>query len=252
MGVAKLADRVRQDKDLMQVARLYRGREDFDLTKLVAELVEDEAVPALAVLRYKESGLRNRRVWEQVWDLQRLEDAIDARTKLPPADPKYLTEQQAKAEKKAKVGDIPVPPKYKSADMLPGPIWRLRGKLDVPKERFVSFPHCQRDADQSLVITWAGFDHLQQLQAVAAYYMEMKEREGWPPERRVPLLAAMLELLPWVLQWHNAVNPDFGVGLGDYYRDFVNEEAKEMRKTVDEVKAWVPAAKSSARRRQTT
>ncbi len=256
MSVAQLADRVRQDDDFMQVAALYRGREDFDLTKLVAELVEDEAVPALAVLRYKESGLRNRRVWEQVWDLQQLEDAIDARTKLDPsnssgqANPQYLTEQQAKAEKKAKVGDIPVPPKYKSADMLPGPIWRLRGKLDVPKERFVSFPHCQRDADPTLVITWAGFDHLQQLQAVAAYYMAMKEREGWPPERRVPLLAAMLELLPWVLQWHNAIHPDFGVGLGDYYRDFINDEAKEMGKTVDEVRAWAPPAKGASRGRK--
>ena len=245
MTVAQLADRVRQDKNFMQVAALYRGREDFDVTKLVAELVADESVPALAALRYKEPGLRNRAVWEQVWDLQRLEDAIDARTQLPPTDPQHLTEPAAKAEKKAQVGDIPVPPKYKSADMLPGPIWRLRGKLDVPKERFVSFPHCQRDADQTLVITWAGFDHLQQLQAVAAYYMEMKEREGWPAERRVPLLAAMLELLPWVLQWHNAVNSDFGVGLGDYYRDFVNEEAKEMGRTVDEVKGWGPAQKAA-------
>jgi hypothetical protein len=42
-------------------------------------LVDGEAVPFLPVLRYKESGLRNRAVWEQTWELQRREDAIDAR-----------------------------------------------------------------------------------------------------------------------------------------------------------------------------
>jgi len=30
-----------------------------------------------------------------------------------------------------------------SADFLKGDYWRLRGKLDVPKERWVSFPHCE-------------------------------------------------------------------------------------------------------------
>jgi hypothetical protein len=235
MSVAQRADRVRQDGDFMQVAALYRGREDLDITKLVAELVENEAVPLLPVLRYKESGLRNRRVWEQVWEMQRLEDALRLAA-LAQGRP----ENEIKAEIKAKVGDIPVPPKYKSADMLPGPIWRLRGKLDVPKERFVSFPHCQRDADPTLVITWAGFDHLQQLQALAAYYMDMKDREGWPPDRRVPLLAGMLELLPWVLQWHNDVDPEHQLRMGDYYRDFINDEAKGMGKTIEQVKAWVP------------
>jgi hypothetical protein len=37
----------------------------------------------------------------------------------------------------------------------------LRGGLDVPKERFVSFPHCSRDADGSLVVAWAGWNPLQ-------------------------------------------------------------------------------------------
>jgi hypothetical protein len=33
---------------------------------------------------------------------------------------------------------IPVPPKYTSADFLKTDFWRLRGKLDVPKERWIS------------------------------------------------------------------------------------------------------------------
>ena len=34
----------------------------------------------------------------------------------------------------------------------------------------VSYPHCQRDGDPSLVVGWAGWDHLQQATALAAYY----------------------------------------------------------------------------------
>ncbi|HNC46840.1 MAG TPA: BREX-2 system adenine-specific DNA-methyltransferase PglX, partial [Acidobacteriota bacterium] len=50
-SVAKLADRARSDADFMQVAELYRGRPDFDVTRLVAELVESEAVPFLPGFR---------------------------------------------------------------------------------------------------------------------------------------------------------------------------------------------------------
>jgi hypothetical protein len=42
--------------------------------------------------------------------------------------------------------------------------WRLRGKLDVPKERWVSFPHCEGN-DGTLMIAWAGYDALQLVRA---------------------------------------------------------------------------------------
>ena len=77
-------------------------------------------------------------VWERTWDLQRREDAGED------------------------VGPIPVPPKYASADFLNSDLWRLRGKLDVPKERFVTYPHASRNGDPSLVVGWAGWDHLRQ------------------------------------------------------------------------------------------
>ena len=59
----------------------------------------------------------------------------------------------------------------------------------MPKERFISYPHAEREADPTLVIGWAGWDHLQQAKALAAYYVRMKEQEGWAPERLKPLLA---------------------------------------------------------------
>lgn len=238
--IARLADRVRSDRDFMQVAEMYRGRSDFDVANLVAELVKSEAVPFLPVLRYKPSGLRNRQVWEQVWEMQRREDAIDARTKLPAGDPQRLTESEAKRLKAEQVGDIPVPPKYKSTDFLEQTFWRLRGKLDVPKERFVSYPKCERDADPTLPIAWAGWDHLQQARALAAYYEQMKN-EGWGPARLVPLLAGILELLPWLEQWHNEVDPTYGTRMGDFFRDFVEEEARAHGLTLNKIREWSPA-----------
>ncbi len=248
---AHLADKVRRDTEFMTVANLYRNRTDYDLTALVVELVESEAVPFLSVLRYKPSGLRKREVWEQTWAKQREEDAIDARMQLPEGDPNRLSAMEAKTLKQQQIGDIPVPPKYDTKDFLETTFWRMRGKLDVPKERFIVYPHCNRDADRTPVIGWAGWEHLQQAQAVAGYYERMRTNEGWSDDRLLPLLAGVLELLPWLIQWSNALDPQYGMGLGDFYRTFAEEEARRMGKTLDEVRAWQPPAKAGRKKKGT-
>jgi hypothetical protein len=222
------------DADFMQMAALYfqssAGHADFDIGQLVAQLVASEAAPFLPVQRYTEAGLRKRAQWETTWALQRREDAGEDLT--------------------ASVGAIPVPPKYKSLDFIKADVWRLRGGLDVPKERWISYPGCERGADGSLVIAWAGWDHLQQATALAAFYIDMKDSEGWPPERLQPLLAGLLELLPWLAQWHNDVDPVFGERMGDYYQGFVTEEARAQGFTLDDLRAWKPAATVNARGRR--
>ena len=52
------------------------------------------------------------------------------------------------------LGNVPVPPKYASKDFKSATCWSLRGKLDVPKERWVSFPGAEREGDSGLVIAW--------------------------------------------------------------------------------------------------
>jgi hypothetical protein len=266
----RLADVAAQDADFLRVAELYRGHPDFDVHALVAELVEGEAAPFLPVLRYKETGLRNRALWERTWELQRREDAIDAEVEAefvgaapsprsapnrpeggpPTSDIREAIAAEQKRRKQAEVGDIPVPPKYKSADFLNATFWRLRGALDAPKERFVSYPHCAKATDPSLVVAWAGWNPLQQAQALAAYYIAMKEQEGWTADRLTPLLAGLLELVPWVKQWHNDPDPAFGgTRMGDYFADFVAEEARELALTPDQIRAWAPPAVPRGRRR---
>lgn len=224
-SVNRLADTLREDAAFMQVAALYAGRDDFDLTPLVADLVTAESVPFLPVLRYKESGLRKRAQWEATWELQRREDAGES------------------------VGSIPVPPDYKSADFLKPDCWRLRGGLDVPKERWISYPGCERGADGSLPIAWAGWNHLQQATALASYYLAMKDTEGWDAARLHPLLAGLLELVPWLKQWHNELDPAYGERMGDYYEGFVRDEARGLSVTLQELTAWKPAVTPTRRRR---
>ncbi len=247
---AALADRMRDDAEFLQVAGLYTGRADFDIAKLVARLVEDECVPLLPVLRYKPSGLRKRAAWQHTWELQRKEDAIDARASLPADDPERLTPEAAATLKAAEVGAVPVPPRYAPADFRKGSWWSLRGKLDVPKERFVSLPGCERDADPSLVVAWAGWDTLEQSRAVAEYFNRMREQEGWTPERLAPLLAALLELLPWVRQYHNAPDPDFDVGMGDHFEAFIDDEVRALSLTREALWNWAPPGGGTGRGRR--
>jgi hypothetical protein len=239
-SAAQLADRLHKDAEFQQVAALYGGQADFDLTALVTELCLSEAIPGQKALRYKATGLRKREAWEETWRLQRLEDALDARAALPEEDPAHLSANRLEAEKRKHVGTIPVPPKYGSGDYRQVTTWRMRGKLDVPKERFVLFPGAERDQDPTPVFGWAGWDHLQQAQAIAAYYLERKDQDGWSPTRLTPLLVALYELLPWLEQWHNEFDPTYGTGLGDYFRGFVDEEARSLELTTEALAAWEP------------
>ncbi len=245
---ARFADQLRQDADFVQVAGLHRGRSDFDFDALVRELVEAEGVPFLPVLRYKPDGLRKREVWERTWDLQRQEDAIDARTALPDGHADHLTPAQAKAEKLRQVGSIPVPPKYKSSDFQKGEWWRLRGKLDVPKERFILYPHAEHADDPSPVFTWAGFDHLQQARALAAWLIDRKEQDGWQGGKLTPLYAGLHQLVPWLRQWHNEVDPETNQRLGDYFAGFLDQELRAQGLTVEDLVAWKPPARGRGSR----
>ncbi len=294
ISVARVADLATQDEDFMQVAELYAGRMDFDVANLVGDLVEAESVPCLSVLRYKPIGLDKRAAWERTWDLQRLEDAVDAlfeverlkkiepgkiqetlrprvnalrideqiktlvlreavsaagyvaEAKKQKLDPLRLVADAAKRARQCAVGAIPVPPKYTSADFLSNSIWRMRGKLDMPKERWISFPHCEGE-DGTLVIAWAGYDHLQLARAIAERYEQAKEQEG---RKLVPLLACIGQLIPWLKQWHNEWNPAFGTRMGDYFEGYLAEESKAAGMSIDEVMAWTPPKKSARAKRR--
>ena len=193
-------------------------------------LVDGDAVPFLAAYRFTAVGLERHAHWQSTWGLQRREDAGET------------------------VGEIPVPPKYDQKDYRDAIYWRLRGKLDVPKERFISYPGCESDQDGEPIYGWAGWNHLQRVQALAALYRSRKEEEGWKADRLTPMLAGLAELLPWVKQWHNDVDPEFGYRLGDWYESYVQAQCRELGLTADDLRNWRPvrATRSRAVARRTT
>ena len=240
MTTARLADRVRRNEDFLEAARLYAGRAEVDLTELVTSLVRDEAVPFAVGYRFNASGLRRRREWEHVWELQRQEDAIDARAELPEDDPEHLTAAEADRLKEEQGLDrIPVPPKYRKADYSDDIAYKLRGSLDVPQERFILYPGTRKGADTTPVIGWAGWDHLEQAKALSGQYAARKD-QGAEGAELVPLLAGLQELVPWLRQWHNDVDPDYGQRMGDFFASFVETEARGFGRTVEDLKKWTP------------
>lgn len=251
LSTAQLADRLRRDGDFVSVANLFRGRDDYDWTGLVTELALDEAVPSLPGWRYAASGLRKRAAWEATWELQRREDAIDARVDLSESDPQRLTKEAAKALKGREVGVIAVPPKYTTADFAKNTYWRLRGKLDVPKERFILYPGAEREADPTPVLGWAGWTHLEQARALGSAFTERRERDGWGADQLAPLLAGLVELLPWLAQWHNEPDPAHaGLRMGDFFAAFVGEEARALGFTTEALKQLRPPARAGRRGRK--
>ena len=64
----------------------------------------------------------------------------------------------------------------------------------------------------------------------------------------------LIELLPWLKQSHNDFDPDFNMAMGDYFEGFVNEEARQLGKTIQEIREWTPPATAGgkSRRKRTT
>jgi hypothetical protein len=222
-SVAQLADEVARDSDFLSVLALWEGRPDVPVTQSLMRLVVDEAVPYLAAYRYKDSGLRKRDAWEETWVLQRSEDAGET------------------------VGPIPVPPNYSLADFRKNSYWQSRGKLDVPKERFILYPDAGRETDPTPLLGWAGWDHAQQSLALSLVIGD-REKDGWDDDRLIPLVAGLAELQPWVEQWHGEVDPSYGVSLASFCQEQLAARAAQVGKTLDELGAWRPVPATRGRR----
>lgn len=130
---------------------------------------------------------------------------------------------------------VPVPPKYGSTDFRKSVWWSLRGKLDVPKERWIFYPGTERAEDPSPVIAWAGWDHAQQARALAEYYVDAKQTYGFKADKLTLLLASLLELQPWLNQWHSAIDPAYGASPAEAIRAFLDAESHALGVTKEDL-----------------
>ncbi|UNZ21803.1 BREX-2 system adenine-specific DNA-methyltransferase PglX [Streptomyces sp. 891-h] len=229
LTVFQLADALRHDEDFQAVAALYAadhlGKSDASLATVLAAVIEPEHVPYLAALRYKEPGLRKRAQWEEVWKQQREEDRTGERQ------------------------DIKVPPKYTSADFLKHSYWSNRGKLDVPKERFISYPGASSDGDPSLLLGWAGWNHRDQAEALVNLINDRSSVDGWSHEdpRFIPLLAGLWEIMPWVHQWYDEYDPEWGDNPAQEFQAALNHACTERSLSDSDLRDWRPEKKRRGR-----
>ena len=222
-SVAQLADDVTRDADMVSVLALWEGRPDVPVTQSLVRLLADEAVPF-----WRRTGTR-------------IPGCASGRRGRRPGGCSAL---RMLGEK---VGPIAVPPKYTSADFRKNSYWQARGKLDVPKERFILYPEAGRETDPTPLLGWAGWDHAQQSLALSLIIGD-REKDGWDDDRLVPLVAGLAELQPWVEQWHGEVDPSYGVSLAAFCREQLTARAAQVGKTLDELAAWRPAPATRGRR----
>ncbi|MFJ7123849.1 BREX-2 system adenine-specific DNA-methyltransferase PglX [Streptomyces albogriseolus] len=228
LTVYQLADALRHDDEVQSVAALYAAdhlkKPEASLATVLQAVIENEHVPYLAALRYKESGLRKRAQWERVWEQQREEDRDGVRL------------------------DIKVPPKYSSADFLRHSYWSNRGKLDVPKERFISYPGASTDGDPSLLLGWAGWNHKDQAEALVNLINDRTE-EGWQLEdpRFVPLLAGLMEVMPWVHQWYDEYDEEWGDSPAREFQTALNKGRTVRGLSEADLRDWRPEKRRGGR-----
>lgn len=214
-SVAQLADDLRRDGEFSELLSIHTGSRDYDIATELKRLLDREAVPALATLRYKPMGLEKFREWEGTWELQRAKD-------------------------RGERVEVPVPPKYTQADFLNTSYWSARGKLDVPKERFIAFPGSRYPEDATVTYGWAGWDHGERGQAIARFANDIS-RAGASDEQVIPLVAALIELEPWLKQWHDKIG-GAGVSPATAVAGIITSLLTRLGLGRDTVGAWLPTS----------
>ncbi len=109
----------------------------------------------------------------------------------------------------------------------------------------------ERDADPTLVLAWTGFDHAQLAQAIATLAYDRQNTDGWSPDRLWPLVVALIELLPWLDQWHNAIDPRWGDSAANQYRNMAEQLAHSSGHALADATDWAPPAAAPRRRART-
>lgn len=182
LTIGRLARLVLIDPRIASVATLLAP--DRAPAEVITDLLAEEHIPCAAALRHTPAGLAKRASWEKVWAVQRAEDA---------------------GESHPQTASI-VPPKYTPSDFLRPRYWRIRGKLDVPNERFIAYPPLDPRMPDQTLIGWAGWETADRAQ-VLADLLTVKEAGGDLRSRATPLLAALQELLPWLEHMRDRSGP---------------------------------------------
>lgn len=149
-GREQMVAALQDDPTVLAVCEVLAGRRDFNLSQAIAEALAGSSVPNSRFHLYSESGLVKREAWERTWEQER----------------KRLVGEKS---------PIDVPPTYGDDDFLQPEHWQLRGKLDVPSERFIAFTEVPGRAGIETLYGWSGWTPLQRLKAILAMDEELDD-----------------------------------------------------------------------------
>jgi hypothetical protein len=189
-----------RDPRVAAVAGVWTGSgAAIDLTLVAEKLLRKNAIPDNPYRVYSAEGLLNLGEWKRVWALQDQEDPkvaqlIDPRTNEP------LLDETGKP-----TNTIPLPPKFDKTDFQ-SDYFATRGKLNVPRERFIAFTDLTPTR-----YGWNGWrDRERALAQVEAYTLAETDPElplpvptSADPRRCGPTLG-LWESLPDVKRWASA------------------------------------------------
>ena len=199
----ELAERTAHDADFLQVAALYAGRPDFACRAgRGAGRGRVGAVPARAAVQARGPA-----------------QAAGLGADLGPPAPRGRRRGRRADPRPAEVrlGRLP----HVRHLAASGQARRAQGAVR-------QLPALPRDGDPSLVVGWAGWDHLRQATALAALLRADEDPRGLAPRPPRPPARRARPARPLALQWHNEVDPEFDLRMGDYYRDFLRDEAQAL------------------------
>jgi hypothetical protein len=198
-----------RDPRVAAVAGVWTGTGmAVDLTLVAEKLLRANALPDNPNRLYSDEGLRNLDEWKRVWALQDQEDAHEkavaeakARGETPP--PLRLVDP----DDSTKIVDaIPLPPKFDKGSFQRAECFSIRGKLNVPRERFIVFSELSPNR-----FGWNGWrDRERALAQVEAFTLAENDPQDPLPvptsddPRRCGVTFGLWESLPDVRRWGSA------------------------------------------------
>jgi hypothetical protein len=189
-----------RDPRVAAVAGVWTGSgAATDLTLVAEKLLSKNAIPDNLYRVYTAEGLLKLGEWKRVWALQDQEDAKVAQL-IDPSTNAPLLDEAGKP-----TNTIPLPPKFDKADFQ-ADYFATRGKLNVPRERFIAFTDLRPTR-----YGWNGWrDRERALAQVEAYTLAETDPElplpvptSADPRRCGPTLG-LWESLPDVKRWASA------------------------------------------------
>ncbi len=168
----------RRDPRVQAVADLYTGETHCDAALLAERLLDEHGLPDQPYRIFTAEGMRKLRQWQAVWDRQEREDAGEEVT-------------------------IPKPPEFGKGDFQRPRFFQIRGKLNVPRERFIVFAELLPPR-----YGWNGWRDMNRALAQVEAYTQVEQHPLAPlpapssgDPRRCGATLGLWESLPDVRRW---------------------------------------------------